>query len=72
MAAIDAVHPPDAVLKTINPILRRALPTPLGRVIGDFMLLRFTGHGRIWLQSRSPRALASWVHPFRPVESKNS
>ncbi|MEH3140806.1 MAG: hypothetical protein PGN37_11615 [Mycobacterium kyogaense] len=43
MAAIEAVHPPDAVLKTINPILRRALPTPLGRVIGDFMLLRFTG-----------------------------
>lgn len=43
MAAIEAVHPPDAVLKTINPILRRALPTPLGGLIGDFMLLRFTG-----------------------------
>lgn len=43
MATIEAVHPPDAVLKTINPVLRRVLRTPLGGRIGDFMLLRFTG-----------------------------
>jgi uncharacterized protein (TIGR00266 family) len=40
-------------------------------LFSDQLLLRFFGTGRIWLQSRSPRSLANWVHPFRPVESKN-
>lgn len=40
-------------------------------LFSDQLLLRFAGQGRVWVQSRSPRALASWVHPFRPVESKN-
>jgi uncharacterized protein (TIGR00266 family) len=38
-------------------------------LFSDQLLLRFSGKGRIWLQSRSPRSLASWVHPFRPVKS---
>ena len=41
-------------------------------LFSDQLLLRFSGKGRIWLQSRSPRALAAWVYPFRPVESSNS
>ena len=41
-------------------------------LFSDQLLLHFSGQGRIWIQSRSPRALAAWVHPFRPVESKNS
>ena len=40
-------------------------------LFADQLLLQFSGHGRIWLQSRSPRSLANWVHPFRRVESKN-
>ena len=40
-------------------------------LFSDQLLLRFSGHGRLWLQSRSPRSLANWVHPFRRVESKN-
>jgi len=40
-------------------------------LFSDQLLLRFAGQGRVWVQSRSPRALASWVHPFRPVESSN-
>ncbi len=41
-------------------------------LFSDQLLLRFSGKGRIWLQSRSPRSFASWVHPFRPVESKSN
>jgi uncharacterized protein (TIGR00266 family) len=40
-------------------------------LFSDQLLLRFSGKGRIWLQSRSPRSLANWIHPFRRVESKN-
>ena len=40
-------------------------------LFADQLLLRFSGRGRIWVQSRSPRALANWVHPFRRVESKS-
>jgi uncharacterized protein (TIGR00266 family) len=40
-------------------------------LFSDQLLLRFTGIGRIWVQSRSPRAMASWAHPFRSVESSN-
>ena len=39
-------------------------------LFSDQLLLRFSGHGRIWLQSRSPRSLAAWAYPFRPVESR--
>ncbi len=41
-------------------------------LFADQLLLRFSGRGRIWLQSRSPRTMASWVYPFRPVESKSN
>ncbi len=41
-------------------------------LFSDQLLLRFSGKGRIWLQSRSPRSLANWAYPFRRVESKNN
>lgn len=41
--AVDAAHPPDAMLSVLNPALKVALKTPLGRLIGDFMLVSFTG-----------------------------
>ena len=42
-AAIDAAHPPEVILGTLNPILRRALRTSLGGRIKEFMLVNFTG-----------------------------
>ncbi|AFM15566.1 protein of unknown function (DUF385) [Mycolicibacterium chubuense NBB4] len=41
--AIEVGHPPDAVLRVVNSVLRRVLPTPLGAPIGEFMLVGFTG-----------------------------
>ena len=35
-------------------------------LFSDQLLLRFEGRGKVWVQSRNPRSLASWVFPFRP------
>ncbi|WP_165072403.1 TIGR00266 family protein [Paludisphaera rhizosphaerae] len=40
-------------------------------LFSDQLLIRFSGRGRLWVQSRSPQAFANWVHPFRPVKQKN-
>lgn len=40
-------------------------------LFSDQILLRFSGEGRLWVQSRSPQSLANWAFPFRPVESKS-
>ncbi|MBI3924229.1 MAG: TIGR00266 family protein [Armatimonadetes bacterium] len=40
-------------------------------LFSDQLVMRFSGHGRVWVQSRSPYSLASWVHPFRRVRSSN-
>jgi len=39
-------------------------------LFSDQLLLNFQGSGRLWVQSRSPRSLASWVHPFRRIQPK--
>jgi len=39
-------------------------------LFSDQLLLSFSGHGRLWVQSRSPSSLANWVHPFRRVQHK--
>jgi uncharacterized protein (TIGR00266 family) len=39
---------------------------------GEGLVCRFTGQGRVWVQTRQAPALASWVHPFRPVKQRNS
>ncbi|MCY4522776.1 MAG: TIGR00266 family protein [Caldilineaceae bacterium] len=36
-------------------------------LFSDQLLLRFSGRGRLWVQSRSPQVLANWVHPYRSV-----
>ena len=41
-------------------------------LFSDQMMLRFSGTGRIWVQSHSPHSFANWVHPFRAVKSKSS
>lgn len=40
---VGAAHPPEVLLKVVNPALSLALKTPLGRFIGDFMVVEFTG-----------------------------
>ena len=40
-------------------------------LFGDQLILRFSGKGRVWIQTRSPRVKANWVHPFRPVQQAN-
>lgn len=40
-------------------------------LFSDQFILEFSGQGKIWVQSRSPRTLANWVHPFRRKKPKN-
>ncbi len=40
-------------------------------LFSDQIILRFSGRGRLWVQSRSAQALANWVYPFRPQKSNN-
>jgi len=40
-------------------------------LFSDQLIMRFSGHGKLWVQSRSPRTLANWIHPFRPQKSKS-
>jgi uncharacterized protein (TIGR00266 family) len=41
-------------------------------LFGDQLLLRFSGRGRVWIQSRSPQSLANFAHPFRRVQRRQS
>jgi hypothetical protein len=44
MPAIDTAHPPQLLLRVVNPALRTALRTPgLGAALKDFMVIEFTG-----------------------------
>jgi hypothetical protein len=43
MPTIDVGHPPELLLKVVNPALRTALKTPLGAALKQFMVLEFTG-----------------------------
>lgn len=40
-------------------------------LFGDQLLTEFRGHGRLWVQSRSPYPLASWIYPYRPQRKQN-
>ena len=41
-------------------------------LFSDQLLLHFRGHGRVWVQTRSSRVFANWLHPFRPVKKSTS
>ena len=41
-------------------------------LFSDQLLLRFSGRGRLWVQSRSPQSLANFLHPFRPQKKNDS
>lgn len=38
---------------------------------GEGLVCNFQGQGRLWMSTRSPAALASFVHPFRRVQRSN-
>ncbi len=38
---------------------------------GEGLVARFQGQGMIYVQTRGPGALASFLHPYRPVKSSN-
>lgn len=35
---------------------------------GEGLVCRFSGKGKVWIQTRSPAAFVSWAHWFRPVQ----
>jgi len=37
---------------------------------GEGFVCRFSGQGKVWIQTRSAQAFASWAHWFRPVRKK--
>lgn len=37
---------------------------------GEGFVCRFSGRGKVWIQTRSSQAFASWLFPFRPVKKK--
>ncbi|MEM9399876.1 MAG: TIGR00266 family protein [Verrucomicrobiota bacterium] len=39
---------------------------------GEALVCKFTGEGRLWIQTRKVPAFSAWVFPFRPIESSNS
>ena len=39
---------------------------------GEGFVCHFSGEGKLWLQSRSPRSLARFLNPFRPVQQSSS
>lgn len=38
---------------------------------GDGLVCRFSGQGRVWVQTRYVHPFLNWVYPFRPVKSNN-
>jgi len=42
-SAVEIAHPPQALLKVVNPALNLALRSPLGSAMKDFMVVSFKG-----------------------------
>ncbi len=38
---------------------------------GEGLVCRFSGQGKVWIQTRSSAAFVGWAHRFRPVQSKS-
>ncbi len=38
---------------------------------GEGLVCRFSGRGKVWIQTRKIYPFISWVNPFRPKKSKN-
>ncbi|KGD66552.1 hypothetical protein Y5S_00219 [Alcanivorax nanhaiticus] len=38
---------------------------------GEGFVCRFSGEGKVWIQTRGVDAFLSWLHPYRPVPKRN-
>lgn len=38
---------------------------------GEGLVCRFSGKGRVWIQTRKVAAFRSWVFPYRPAKNRN-
>ena len=38
---------------------------------GEGLVCRFTGRGKVWIQTRQIATYLNWVNPFRPVQKSN-
>lgn len=38
---------------------------------GEGLVCKFSGQGKVWVQTRYVHSFLSWVYPFRPVKSNN-
>lgn len=38
---------------------------------GEGFVCRFSGQGKVWIQTRKVPAFASWINPYRPVKDKS-
>ena len=38
---------------------------------GEGLVCRFSGSGKLWIQTRQVPSFSSWVNPFRPVKKSN-
>jgi len=55
-------------------VLRGARPTKTIKNFlfgGEGLVCRFTGHGKVWVQTRYVYPLLQWVYPFRRVQRQN-
>lgn len=41
-------------------------------LFGDALVIRFSGHGKVWVQSRSAYSLANFMFPFRRIQKDNN
>jgi uncharacterized protein (TIGR00266 family) len=39
---------------------------------GEGLVCRFSGRGKVWVQTRTAAPFLRWVHPFRPVQKQTS
>jgi uncharacterized protein (TIGR00266 family) len=39
---------------------------------GEGLVCNFQGQGRLWISTRNPSSLVSFVHPFRPVQPRSN
>jgi uncharacterized protein (TIGR00266 family) len=39
---------------------------------GEGLVCEFQGRGKLWVSTRSPDALAAFLHPFRPVQQQSN
>jgi uncharacterized protein (TIGR00266 family) len=39
---------------------------------GEGLVCRFSGQGKLWVQTRAFPAFNSWIYPYRPQKSKNN